>query len=56
MITASPKFQHSSHLGCAMQQYTSEFRRGCASAQGLLTPVDFRRVREPNYKSGWNSL
>jgi len=44
------------HLGCVMPNSTSEFNTGCTQAQALLKRIDRRRVTEPDFKSGWNSL
>jgi hypothetical protein len=35
---------------------SAEFRQFCHQAQKFLAPVDTRRMREPTYWRGWNSL
>lgn len=51
------KYAAKSHLTCSMQAtFSPSFISGCQRAQSLLNSADRRRLAEPDYRLGWNSL
>ena len=51
------KYAAKSHLTCNMQAtFSPSFISGCQRAQSYLNPADRRRLAEPDYRLGWNSL
>ena len=51
------KYAAKNHLTCNMQAtFSPSFISGCQRAQSYLNPADRRRLAEPDYRSGWNSL
>ena len=45
------------HLTCASGGgQSAQFMQGCTEAQALLSQADARRLSDPEYRTGWNSL
>jgi hypothetical protein len=57
---ASVRSTSTAKIGCVGPGYVGtpdqqEWTNGCQSAKAKLDPTDIRRIREPDYKAGWNS-
>ena len=44
------------HLTCTRPDLSQNFVFGCTLTRTMLTPFDRRRLGEPEYRAGWNSI
>lgn len=43
-------------LSCATEPHSATWVLGCIGAEKMLKPIDVRRLSEPEFRAGWNSL